>query len=203
MYKKNTLYYFHDPMCSWCWGFRRVWLLVEKELEKIEIVYQCGGLAKDSDITMPNDMQQMIQKYWRTVEQKTKSKFNFDFWHQCNPKRSTYPSCRAVISAKNQNKEREMIYAVQQAYYINAQNPSEYSTLIQLAKQIKLDIKAFEKDIYSNEVEIEFKKQRDNYLHLSNKGFPSLILCAGNKSYNIDTDYSNEKNIINSINKLS
>ena len=101
---KNTLYYVLDPMCSWCWGFRPVFesLLVHlsKNLpDQINVQYVMGGLAPDSDQPMPEETCLYIQKQWSAVETTLGAKFNWDFWSECQPRRSTYPACRAVIAA--------------------------------------------------------------------------------------------------------
>ncbi|MCW8956777.1 MAG: DsbA family protein, partial [Gammaproteobacteria bacterium] len=64
-----TLYYIHDPMCSWCWGFRPVWQQVQAKLpSQIKVQYVLGGLAPDSDNTMPQDMQINIATTWQTIQ---------------------------------------------------------------------------------------------------------------------------------------
>jgi len=111
MMHDNTmrLNYIHDPMCSWCWAFRPVWTELQKQLpESLQLRYLLGGLAPDSNIIMPADMQQMIQRHWQTIQKRVPAtQFNFDFWTQCRPRRSTYPACRAVIAAKQQNPNKE------------------------------------------------------------------------------------------------
>ena len=76
-----TLYYVHDPMCSWCWGFSRaLGELAEQLPTDIVLRRLLGGLAPDSDEPMPQDMQQMIQDSWHRIEQHIPDvKFNFDF----------------------------------------------------------------------------------------------------------------------------
>mgnify|MGYP000853319151 FL=1 len=50
MSEARTLYYVHDPMCSWCWAFVPTWEQIQRELPNdIEVVYLLGGLAPDSD----------------------------------------------------------------------------------------------------------------------------------------------------------
>ena len=91
-------------MCSWCWGFRPIWTEIKTNLpQEIEVKYLLGGLAPDSDEPMPKQMQSDISGYWRRIQQHIPgTKFNFDFWDKCEPRRSTYPSCRAVIAARKQ-----------------------------------------------------------------------------------------------------
>ena len=69
--KKATrvLYYVHDPMCSWCWGFRPVWQEVQQALNgKIEIRYLLGGLAPDNLEPMSEDMQINIRSNWQRIQ---------------------------------------------------------------------------------------------------------------------------------------
>ena len=68
--------------------------------DKLSIEYKVGGLAPDSDEPMPLDMQQFLQQTWHRIEQQLGTKFNHDFWHTAQPRRSTYPACRAVLVAK-------------------------------------------------------------------------------------------------------
>ena len=43
-----VLYYVHDPMCSWCWGFRPTWLALQDQLpEGVRVQRLLGGLAPD------------------------------------------------------------------------------------------------------------------------------------------------------------
>ena len=45
--QQATLYYVHDPMCSWCWGFAPVWQEVRERLtdSPVQVKYLLGGLA--------------------------------------------------------------------------------------------------------------------------------------------------------------
>ena len=48
------LYYLHDPMCSWCWGYRPTWLKLKAALPHyVQVEYLLGGLAPDNDEPMP------------------------------------------------------------------------------------------------------------------------------------------------------
>ena len=82
-----------------------------------------------------------IENIWYEIEKDTGTKFNHDFWKKCFPRRSTYLAYEATILARYENKEEEMIKAIQEAYYQKAMNPSDATTLISLAKQIGMDEK--------------------------------------------------------------
>ncbi|TWX69596.1 DsbA family protein [Colwellia demingiae] len=196
----TKLYYIYDPMCSWCWGYRPVWDLLQQNLPKsIMVEYVAGGLAPDSDSAMPIAQQQMIQNHWRTIEQKLGTRFNHDFWRDNTPKRSTYNSCRAAIAAHKQSCQKPMIDAIQQAYYLRALNPSNVDILITVAKELSqqvsntLDLEQFIADINSSETDKELARQVNLARELSQQGFPSLVLEVDGVIQQIPLDYSDYK----------
>ena len=171
------LIYVYDPMCSWCWGFRETWLKLQAAIgDKLAIEYKVGGLAPDSDEPMRKEMQQCLQQTWQRIEQQLGTPFNHEFWHTAQPRRSTYPACRAVLVARQQNKEQEMLYAIQKAYYLDAQNPSDISTLASLAEQIGLEKNAFLKEIESEKINSLLMDEINQARSLPIQGFPSLVL---------------------------
>ncbi|AFT77779.1 hypothetical protein AMBLS11_05955 [Alteromonas macleodii str. 'Black Sea 11'] len=186
MSETRTLYYVHDPMCSWCWAFVPTWEQIQRELPNdIEVVYLLGGLAPDSDLPMPEQMKLTIAGYWQTIQDRVPgTQFNYDFWTQCQPRRSTYPSCRAVLAAKAQAKdsdeakvlEQAIIKAIQEGYYLNARNPSDFDTLIAFAREIGLDAKRFELELNSESTIEKLKEEIQLSRSIGAQGFPSLIL---------------------------
>ena len=205
-----TLYYIHDPMCSWCWGFRPTWDALRDTIAKaypqIAIQYVLGGLAPDSDEPMPLEMQEMLQSTWRRIQQTIPGiEFNHDFWRVCQPRRSTYPACRGVIAASQQDAASEdpMVLAIQQAYYLYARNPSDVDTLIACADSIGLNVSRFEKDLKSEDVNHILQKNIHQYRQLAAQsgvsGFPSIVLGRstsdnGSAKYHyrgVDIDYNN------------
>ena len=199
----TTLFYIHDPMCSWCWGFSHTWNKVKNSLpSEINVQYILGGLAPDSSEVMPNEMREYIQMNWHKIEQKIPGvSFNYTFWDSCTPKRSTYPACRAVIAVKNQNSELEqtMVKTIQQAYYLDAKNPSEDDVLISLAKTLDLDIKQFTQDLNSEPTQQLLSNDIALMQSMGVSSFPSLVLQTTNRIKSITIDYNNPKLILNQI----
>ena len=75
-----TLYHVHDPMCSWCWGFRRSWDALQAALPPaVAVTNVVGGLAPDSDEPMPDAQQAAIRGYWAEINQRTGAESNFAF----------------------------------------------------------------------------------------------------------------------------
>ena len=196
----TKLFYVHDPMCSWCWGFRpTLQRLIEQLPKTLEVEYLLGGLAADTHHPMPKAQQQAIIQHWKRIEQTLGSHFNYDFWHLCKPRRSTYPACRSVIAAKKQTKEMDMIQAIQEAYYVKAQNPSDYDTHYQLAQALGLNLERFKKDIMSSETEQSLQQQIQLSRSLPISGFPSLVLWHNSKWHPIKVDYLDHNTMLGLI----
>jgi putative protein-disulfide isomerase len=190
-------------MCSWCWAFNPTWKKVRETLPIIiNTNYLLGGLAPDSKIIMSPEIREYVMGNWKRIQEVIPdTKFNYDFWTLCEPKRSTYPSCRAVICAKNQRPEIEqlMINAIQQAYYLNAQNPSNEDVLIKIATDLDLDTERFKKDLRSTKVNETLLNEIELAQSISGNGFPSLVLNTDDKLKKINIDYLDANYIINQI----
>jgi len=188
--KYPILYYVYDPMCSWCWGYRNTWLQLSQMMDKKMLIqYQLGGLASDTDIEMPIELQVSLQGIWRNIQARLGTEFNFDFWRLCTPQRSTYPACRACLIAREEGKEKEMLFAIQQAYYLHAKNPSLKETLVELAANIGLNVDEFEAKLTANEINKKLEQEIGSSRQLPIQGFPSLVLEVEGKYLPIQIDY--------------
>ncbi len=178
----TVLYYVLDPMCSWCWAFRSEFRsLCQRLPDDIQIRYVMGGLASDSDEPMDPQTRGYVQGAWDAVEARTGAHFNRDFWSRCAPRRSTYPACRTVIAAGKLDGHgaEKMIEAIQHAYYRDARNPSDSSTLIALAVELGLDESRFTQLLTAPETEVALQADLALCRELSVSGFPSLVLEQG------------------------
>ncbi len=196
-----TLYYAHDPMCSWCWAFNPCWQQLLSELPaSIRVVRLVGGLAADSSEPMAAEMQQFLQSTWRQIQARVPgTEFNFAFWQQCQPRRSTYPACRAVIAARQQQADAAMTLAIQTAYYLNARNPSDDSTLLALAVELGLDGESFKHDLAAEMTQQTLQQEIALCRDLGARGFPSLILEQGAQRSLLALDYQQPQRLLRQI----
>lgn len=197
------LYYVHDPMCSWCWGFSHTLnkLLIDLPKE-VKVQRLLAGLAADSDSPMPEFMQQQIKSNWSRIEDSLPGiRFNFDFWSECTPRRSTYPACRAVIAARKQGEEYDKIMteAIQNAYYKEARNPSDNSTLIELAGEIGISATEFEQCLLSDETDKILSEEINFSRELFAESYPSLVLKTKDNLFSIPIDYNNSQPMLDAI----
>ncbi len=200
-----TLYYVHDPMCSWCWAFVPVWHRLLEELPAgIEVKKLLGGLAPDSDEPMEPEMRERIQAGWYRIEQNVPEiRFNFDFWERCVPRRSTYPACRAVLAARRQGADEAMNGAIQRAYYQQARNPSDNSTLIELAGELGLDVGRFGSDLASPQINLELAREIQASADLGVDSYPSLVLVVDGGRWPVAIDYNDAGPMLETIRLLT
>lgn len=198
-------YYVHDPMCSWCWGYNPTWKRLKDQLPtSVKLEYLVGGLAPDSDVDMPMEMQQGLQRTWQQISAQLGTHFNFDFWTKNKPRRSTYPACRAVIAADIMNGAGgAMVDEIQKAYYLNAMNPSNHDVLQKLAINIGLDGSVFLETLKNHNTEAKFSEQLDFVRQLPVNGFPSLVLSINGHNMPVVLDYIDEqKSLADLLDKL-
>lgn len=200
---QDTLIYVHDPMCSWCWGFeptrQKIFTAVA---ERMLIRRMVGGLAPDSDAPMPAAMRSMLQQAWHRIEQTIPgTKFNFEFWQKCSPRRSTYPANRAVIAAREQGDEYDakMTARIQRAYYLEAKNPSDNSTLIELAADIGLDSEQFSASLVADSTQEKLTAEIQATREMGIDSFPSMVVLKADGLRHIGLNYTHPEVMLREI----
>ena len=199
----DTMIYVHDPMCSWCYGFEPVRRqLFDTVAGKLQIKRLLGGLAPDSEAPIPAATQAMIRQAWQRIEQVIPgTRFNHDFWHLCEPRRSTYPASRAVIAARAQGVEFDelMTARIQQAYYQQARNPSDDDTLIELASDLGLDRGRFAEDLNSAPTQSQLLAEIQSARSIGINSFPSVAVLSQGILSHIGLDYNNADAMLRQI----
>lgn len=202
----DKLFYVHDPMCSWCYGFRpALQELLSGLPQDIEVVRLLGGLAPDSNDPMTPEMRRYLQQTWHRIQHRIPgTEFNFDFWRQCEPKRSTWPACRAVIAARRQDSalDEAMTVAIQNAYYRQARNPSDRDTLLALATEIGADAAVFESTLDAAETREKLASDIAQARSMGVDSFPSLVLENEGGRWPVQVEYTNAAAILGTINEL-
>jgi putative protein-disulfide isomerase len=200
------LIYIHDPMCSWCWGFRpRLEQLLDHLSPQVAVTRLLGGLAPDNDQPMPVEMQRHLQGTWQRIAERIPgTRFNFDFWEQCRPRRSTWPACRAVIAARRLDPAMEsaMIDAIQRAYYLEARNPSDADTLVALARQLGLDGERFAALLDAAQTRTMLDDEITAARSMGADSFPSLRLRIAQAHWPVPVDYQRADSMLGTIQDL-
>lgn len=200
---KAQLFYVHDPMCSWCWGYQPTLERITETLNVREIPFKkvLGGLAPDSEEPMPQQMRLNIEHYWSKITKLLGTEFNHKFWTQNTPRRSTYPACRAVIVARMHKLETEMNLAIQHAYYLNALNPSDTEILVKTAESIGINAEEFRSDLNSPKTDKQLHDEIRFARSIGGNSFPSWILVSGKQAKSLPLDYKNEAALLKEIDR--
>ena len=155
---------------------------------------------------MPAETKSFIKANWQRIQEVVPgTEFNYDFWTDCEPRRSTYPACRAIIAAKKQGAQYEvlMVQAIQDAYYLQASNPSNTDTLQACAAKVGLDEALFLADLHSEDTQQILEPNITHYLQLADRGvaagFPSLVLSIDDHCVGVPIDYNNPQITIDFI----
>ncbi len=199
----RKLVYIHDPMCSWCWGFNPVFTQLAGILpDDIKVSRLLGGLAPDSDDPMPESMRRYLRQTWKKIAASIPgTRFNHDFWTRCQPRRSTWPACRAVISARQQGVEFDaaMTLAIQKGYYLQARNPSDDAVLIEFSAELGLDAQAFAEQLNASSTHRELEQEMRQVQQLGVTTFPSLVLLSGSPARPIEVNYTDAEAMLTDI----
>ena len=206
MTQTRRLIYIHDPMCSWCYGFAPTLTQLLRRLpDDLDFARLLGGLAPDNDQPMPMELQSKLQDTWRRIQERIPgTRFNFDFWRDCKPRRSTWPACRAVIVARQMDTacEQPMIEAIQHAYYQEARNPSDTETLTALSEDLGLDSGEFTDKLHApatcEQLEREIRESRS----IGADSFPSLRLQIHDRYWAVPVDYLDVAPMLETIGSL-
>jgi len=193
-------------MCSWCWGFRPNFENLCKQLPAgLSVNRLLGGLAPDNDQPMPAELQSKLQDTWRRIQTRIPgTRFNFDFWRDCHPRRSTWPACRAVVVARQSDPSLEspMIEAIQRAYYLEARNPSDADTLAALASQLGLDAVDFAIRLDAAETHDILEQEITQARRMGADSFPSLRLQIDQSFWPVPVDYTEVRPMLETIQSL-
>lgn len=176
------LWYFADPMCSWCWGFSPTMDALREEFrDRMKIALVLGGLRPGMTESMTATAREEILHHWHAVHDRTGQPFAFE---QALPEGFVYdtePASRAVVAVGGI--EPELIFplfqAIQQAFYAEGRDVTQTAVLTELASGLGADAGAFA-DAFDSEPArartlAHFKQARQAGV----RGFPTLIIQQG------------------------
>lgn len=144
--KGNTIYYFADPMCSWCWGFAPIISELYrscKDHAKLHIV--TGGLRAGETRPMDDQAKASIRHHWQAVEAATGQPFSYAFFEREGFVYDTAPACRAVVVMRNLSPDHVLDYfkTVQYAFYAENKDVTDMVVLAELTQRFDVNAEEF------------------------------------------------------------
>jgi putative protein-disulfide isomerase len=174
------LYYFADPMCSWCYGFVPVMAQVHEAYgTRFDIRLVMGGLRPGKLAqTMTPALARVMRHHWREVAKMTGQAFNEAFFEREGFVYDTEPAAKAVIVMEQLAPAHayEYYHDIQQGFY--AENADLTSTDVLATFAQKHGVKAT--DFAANFAsEVSHKQTWGQFTFnasLGIRGFPSLVV---------------------------
>lgn len=172
------LWYFADPMCSWCWGFTPVIEAVRDAYrERMKIALVLGGLRHDTTPMSPAQRDEILH-HWHAVQARTGQPFRFDGALPPGFVYDTEPACRAVATVAGFNPSLifPMFKAIQTAFYAQGRDVTQPDVLADVAAETGVSRgafrSAFDGEAARHRTQAHFRHARQAGV----RGFPTLIV---------------------------
>ena len=175
----SILWYFADPMCSWCWGFSEVIEKIKTDYDaKLNIALMLGGLRPGTTEAISDTLRAEILHHWREVQKLTGQSFRFDGALPAGFVYDTEPPSRAVITVASLEPDKTFAYfkSIQAGFYLEQQDVTQAKTLAQLATQQGLDAGQFLAQFNSEAAKQKTQQHFQGARQAGVRGFPSLVL---------------------------
>ncbi len=193
-----TLWYFADPMCSWCWGFSPVIAEVKENYKgRIKIALVMGGLQPNESNILSDESREEIFHHWQQVEKASGQNFQYENALPEGFIYNTEPACRAVITMGLIDPSKKFTYlnSIQAAFYSNNRDITRADCLQQLATECGVDGETFN-GLFNDEKQRETTEKNFQFTKKAGvQGFPTLILNIGEQLHDITRGYQNYEKI--------
>lgn len=172
------LWYFADPMCSWCWGFSPVIEAVRSQYhDRMKIALVLGGLRHET-APMVAAQRDEILHHWHAVHERTGQPFHFDGALPDGFIYDTEPACRAVVTASGIDPAQifAVFKAIQSAFYAEGRDVTRADVLADLTAALGIDVSRFLQTFDSDDARARTQAHFRQARIAGVKGFPTLIL---------------------------
>jgi putative protein-disulfide isomerase len=183
-----VLWYFADPMCSWCWGFSPVIEDLRGNFRpRLKIALVLGGLRPGSTAPQSPAQREEILHHWQQVQARSGQPFRFEGAMPDGFVYDTEPPSRAVLAAGGLDAEATfpMFKAIQAAFYVQGRDVTQAAALADLAAALGLDRQAFLQAFDAPEVRSKTQAHFRHVRQAGVRGFPTLILQQGERLHPI------------------
>ncbi len=179
MTQQRILWYFADPMCSWCWGFAPVISAIkERYADQIKVALVLGGLRPGTTEAMTPKSREEILHHWHDVHRRSGQPFQFENAMPDGFIYDTEPPSRAIIAVSGIKPDETFAYykAVQEAFYARGENITQPETLARLAVDHGIARERFLELFDSDEVKSKTRRHFEMSRQSGVRGFPTTVL---------------------------
>ena len=177
--RDRVLWYFADPMCSWCWGFTPVVHAIKKDYrEQFPLALILGGLRPYTTEPIDRALRADILHHWQQVHERTGQTFTFDNAMPEGFVYDTEPASRAVVTAGSLKPGNMLRFfeSIQAAFYVDQKDVTNTEVLASLANEIGIDEDNFVTQFQSDTIRQQTQRHFQHARQAGVRGFPTLLL---------------------------
>lgn len=178
----RILWYFADPMCSWCWGFAPVMSAVKDTYQhRLQLALVMGGLRPGTTEAVTPQFREETLQHWRDVQTRTGQAFKYDGALPDGFVYNTEPPCRAVVAVEDLKPEAKFAYfmSVQAAFYAEQQDVTLPETLAGLAEREDIAKERFLDRFYAADIQQRTQVHFEQTYRAGIRGFPAVVMQRG------------------------
>ncbi|WDW11429.1 ClpXP adapter SpxH family protein [Priestia aryabhattai] len=149
--KPLEIYVFVDPLCPECWALEPILKKLQIEYgQLLSLKHVLGGNLQQLNIGTQQRFEH-IAKSWEKTGSRSGMSCDGNLWLE-NPIDTPYAASIAIKAAGLQGKKQgiRFLRRLQEVVFLEKQNVTEESVLIQCAKHVGLDVNEFVKDLHSD-----------------------------------------------------
>jgi len=192
------LWYFADPMCSWCWGFSPVITQIKKNYsDKLQIALNLGGLRPGTTEVVTEKFRNEILHHWHDVNKLSGQEFTFDNALPDGFIYDTEPASRALVAFGKLDTQNTLalFHDIQHAFYVAQRDVTQQPVLTDLALQYEVDKSEFIKHFESSETKEQTQQHFSNSRQAGVLGFPTLVFQQNKQHRFLSRGYASYQEI--------
>lgn len=172
------IFYFTDPMCSWCYGFSPAIQKMKVDYPEVDLQIIPGGFAPFSKQVVYEEYRAFLEYHWRNVHQRSGQTFNHTMPFVSDTFRyDTEPSSRALVVVQHLSPDKDFAYLslLQRSFYVEGKDITNGTVLAALAGEIGIDPTVFLAQFYTEEMKQKTVQGFEFSRQLGVQGFPTLL----------------------------
>jgi putative protein-disulfide isomerase len=196
---KPVLWYFADPMCSWCWGFTSSFEKARDHFDDdFSFAFVMGGLRPYTKESVTDSFREDILQHWREVHQITGQAFTFENAMPDGFVYDTEPAARAVLTVGRIDSESAfpVFRRIQEAFYVDQKDVSDTEILASLAIETGIDKQQFLDSFNTEELREATQRHYFQTREFGVKGFPTIAIGTQQDHAVITNGYMHSDDLI-------
>ncbi|WP_448103523.1 DsbA family protein [Pedobacter panaciterrae] len=172
------VFYFTDPMCSWCYGFSPAVKKLKENYPEIDLQITSGGFSPYSQQVVDQEYKDFLAFHWRNVNQRSGQFFDHSMKFISDSFRyDTEPSSRAltVIQELLPKQDFEFLSLMQKSFYVEGKDITNDTVLAGLAEELAIEKNDFLDRFHSEEMKQKTNQGFQFSRQLGVQGFPTLL----------------------------